>query len=67
MRINVTTRNEDGSVAFTGQLNAAEVSSLLQYSVNNLMALGFVFDMQDIPEDDDVTNRIKAPTGAKYN
>ncbi|HET8686143.1 MAG TPA: hypothetical protein VFM18_05690 [Methanosarcina sp.] len=67
MRINVTTRNEDGSVAFNASLNRAEVNTLLQYAVNNLMAMGFVFDTQVLPDEDDETVRFKkgdnSPTG----
>lgn len=61
MRIQVTTRNEDGSVAFDGLINKAEVTTLLQYAINNLMAMGFVMDMSDLAEDDDETIRIQSP------
>lgn len=63
MRVNVTTRNDDGSILFTGALNKAEVETILQYGINNLMAMGFVMNMEDLDEDDDTTVRIKAPTG----
>ncbi|HET8685397.1 MAG TPA: hypothetical protein VFM18_01885 [Methanosarcina sp.] len=65
MKINVTTRNEDGSVAFSASLNRAEVNTLLQYAVNNLLAMGFVFDTKVLPDDDDTSNRFSKPEDSK--
>jgi hypothetical protein len=62
MRVQVTTRNEDGSIAFDGTINKAEVTTLLQYAINNLMAMGFVMDLSDLAEDDDETIRIQSPS-----
>lgn len=63
MKINVTTRDDNGTVSFNGTLNKAEVSTLLQYAVNNLTALGFIFgqDEQDDPET--APSRILRPNG----
>jgi len=62
MKLDTLIKNEDGSVKFQASLNKAEVTTLLQYSINNLMALGYVFDTQlEVAEEDDTTNRFKAP------
>jgi hypothetical protein len=61
MKINVTTRNEDGSVAFTGSLNKAEVTTILQYGINNLIALGYVFGQADDGDEEEAPSRIKGP------
>jgi hypothetical protein len=63
MKLETLIKNEDGSVKFQASLNQAEVTTLLQYSINNLMAMGFVFDTQlEVKDDDNTTNRFKAPT-----
>lgn len=67
MKVQVTTRNDDGSISFHGTLNKAEVSSLLQYSVNNLMAMGFILGQDELAEDDDETIRIQRPDGRGLN
>ncbi len=61
MKIDVTTKNDDGSISFNASLNKAEVNTLLQYAVNNLMAMGYVFDTRLLPEDDDTSNRFQNP------
>lgn len=63
MKIDVQTQNEDGGVAFNATLNKAEVNTLLQYAVNNLLAMGFIFENQVLEEDDEETVRIKRPEG----
>lgn len=40
MKIEVTTRDEDGNVAFSGTLNKTEVSFVLNVGINYLMANG---------------------------
>ena len=63
MKLDTLIKNEDGSVKFEASLNRAEVNTLLQYSINSLMALGYVFDTQlKVDDNDDETNRFKAPT-----
>ena len=62
MKLDTLIKNEDGSVRFEASLNRAEVNTLLQYSINSLMALGYVFDTQlKVDDNDDETNRFKAP------
>lgn len=40
MKIDVTTKDEDGNVAFSGTLNKSEVSFVLNVGINYLMANG---------------------------
>jgi hypothetical protein len=40
MIIEVTTKDEDGNVAFNGKLNSTEVSFVLNVGINYLMANG---------------------------
>lgn len=40
MKIEVTTKDEDGNVAFTGTLSKTEVSFVLNVGINYLMANG---------------------------
>jgi hypothetical protein len=63
MKINVTTRNNDGSVKFEGSLNKAEVNTLLQYAVNNLVALGFIFGQDEQEDPETAPSRILRPNG----
>ena len=62
MKVNVTTRNPDGSIQFDGSLNRAEVTTLLQYAVNNLIAMGFILG-QDEQVEEEAPSRIVAPSG----
>jgi hypothetical protein len=54
MKINVKVKDEDGGIHLDGYLNRAEVGFLLQYSINNLMALGtkFMIDKEESYEDE---------------
>lgn len=54
MKIDVKFRDEDGGIQLEGHLNRAEVGFLLQYSINNLMALGaeFMIDKEETKEDE---------------
>lgn len=63
MKVNVTTRNPDGSIQFDGSLNRAEVTTLLQYAVNNLIAMGFILGQDEQPEEGDAPSRIVTPSG----
>lgn len=40
MLIEVTTKDEEGNIAFTGKLNSREVSFVLNVGINYLMANG---------------------------
>jgi len=40
MKIEVTTKDEDGNIAFTGTLNKTEVTFVLNVGINYLMANG---------------------------
>lgn len=66
MKINVKFKDEDGNVTVEGFLNRNEVSFLLQYAINNLMADGVMFNItgdQDEDPDDDAPSRITYPEG----
>lgn len=63
MKVNVTTRNDDGSVSFAGSLNKSEVNTLLQYAVNNLMAMGFIFGQDEQEDPETAPSRITRPDG----
>lgn len=63
MKINVTTKNTDGSVAFNGTLNRAEVTTLLQYAVNNLVAMGYIFGQEEQDDYEEGPSRITPPSG----
>lgn len=63
MKVNVTTRNDDGSVSFAGSLNKSEVNTLLQYAVNNLMAMGFIFGQEEQEDPETAPSRITRPDG----
>lgn len=65
MKIDVTTKNQDGSVAFSGSLNRAEVNTLLQYAVNNLIAMGYIFGQEETEEEG--PSRISPPSGRMVN
>ena len=63
MKVNVTTRNEDGSINFSGYLNKSEVTTLLQYAVNNLIAMGFIFGQDEQEDPETAPTRISRPDG----
>lgn len=63
MKIDITTRNDDGTVSFNGSLNKSEVNTLLQYSINNLMALGFIFGQDEQEDPASAPSRILRPNG----
>lgn len=52
MKINVQQRDDNGSVTGEFSLNRAEVNVLLQYAVNNFIAMGYVFDAKAVENDD---------------
>lgn len=63
MRIEVKERNEEtGEVECAGWLNKTEVSFLLQYAINSLMAIGAVFDLKKEQEQEKEELRITFPT-----
>ncbi len=56
MHIDIKTKDEDGNVLFEGKLNRNEVGFLIQYAVNDLIAAGVQFHLdqeEDEDEDDD--------------
>lgn len=64
MKIEVKERNEEtGEIECAGWLNKTEVSFLLQYAINQLMAMGAVFDIKREQEENNKDElRIKLPT-----
>ena len=62
MIIDVTTKDEEGNVAFTGKLNTKEVSFVLNVGINYLMANG-AMPMFTGKEDEDLS--IYAPSSKK--
>lgn len=62
MRIEVRERNAEGEVVVVGFLNQKEISYLLQYGINSLMAMGMEFDLQTNPEETEQI-RLRAANG----
>lgn len=60
MMIDVKTKDDEGNILFEGTLNSREVGFLLQYSINDLMAAGVQFHLQE-PDNDGEEVRIKWP------
>lgn len=58
MKIDVKSKDKEGTVLFEGSLNKIEVGFLLNFAINNLMAMGCIFDM-DKPDNGE--NRIVMP------
>lgn len=64
MQIECKAKDEEGNIIFEGMLNRKEVSFLLQYSINDLMAAGVLFNLDEPDEDDDnPAMRIRFPEG----
>jgi len=64
MKIECKAKDEEGNVLFEGLLNRKEVSFLLQYSINDLMSAGVIFNLDEPDEDDDnPAMRIRFPEG----
>jgi hypothetical protein len=64
MKIECKAKDEEGNVLFEGLLNRKEVSFLLQYSINDLMSAGVLFNLDEPDEDDDnPAMRIRFPEG----
>jgi len=62
MKIEVRTRNpESGEIIFEGSLNAREISFLLQYGIQDLLAAGYTFMLQEPDEPEDSAMRIQHP------
>jgi hypothetical protein len=66
MKIDVKFRDEDGNVTLEGYLNRNEVSFLLQFAINELMAEGVRFNIandldEDEEPDDDDEARLEFP------
>lgn len=52
MKIEVKAEDDEGNLVFEGKLNKKEVSYLLQFGINGLMAMGatFGFEKEDTGE-----------------
>lgn len=62
MQVDVKAKNEDGDILFEGKINKKELSFLLQYSINDLMAAGVMFNLDEPDDDEDnPAMRIKWP------
>jgi cytoplasmic iron level regulating protein YaaA (DUF328/UPF0246 family) len=66
MRIDCKFKDEDGNIQVEGHFNKAEISFLLQYAVNNLLAEGVMFNIQQEEQDENEV-RIKFPEGSTLN
>ena len=62
MRLEVKEKNEEGELETVGTLNPKEVSFLVQYAINELMAKGCIFEINKHTETDEI--RITLPDGA---
>lgn len=69
IEINVKAKEEDGSIIFEGKLNRQESSFLLGMAINDLLAAGvqFYLDQPAQDEDGEDNNRIKFPEGTHLN
>lgn len=61
MKIAVDVRDNEGNLKLSGELTKKEVSFLLQYAINNLMASGVVFNMSQEAGEEEI--RFSAPDG----
>jgi len=62
VRLEVREKNELGEMETVGTLNPKEVSFLVQYAINDLMAKGCIFEINRQAENDE-TIRITLPDG----
>lgn len=64
MKLAVKFKDKDGNVHLEGVLNQNELSFLVQYAVNNLMANGVVFQLKKPTENETDENiEINVPEG----
>jgi len=61
MKIAVDVRDDEGNLKLSGELSKKEVSFLLQYAINQLMAAGVVFNLTQEPSEDET--RFSMPDG----
>jgi hypothetical protein len=61
MKIDVKFRDEEGNVVLEGHLNRMETAYLLQYAINNLMAEGVMFNLDQEQAEEDETVRFNFP------
>lgn len=64
MQIQVTTKDEDGNVAFTGTLSKTEVSFVLNVGINTLLANG-ALPLFTGKDDSELGIVAKAPTSVQ--
>jgi hypothetical protein len=53
VKLNVKAKDDEGNIIFEGTLDKSEVSFLIQYSINDLMAAGVQFRMEQDEDEDD--------------
>jgi hypothetical protein len=53
MKLDVKAKDDDGNIVFEGKLDKAEISFLIQYAINDLMAAGVQFRMEQDEDEDD--------------
>lgn len=62
MKLAVKFRDENGNIQLEGELTKQEVSFLLQFAVNHLLASGVQFELGKPPTEDE--SRIVMPEGS---
>lgn len=69
MQIDVKAKDEEGNIIFEGKLNKREVGFLIQYAVNDLVAAGVQFhlDQPDEEPEDDPQMRFEFPKTSEFN
>jgi hypothetical protein len=63
MYIQVKAKDEDNNIVLEGKLNQQELSFLLQFAINNLMAAGVEFCVGDEEPEDEDEMRFNFPEG----
>lgn len=53
MKLDVKAKDDEGNIVFEGKLDKGEVSFLIQYAINDLMAAGVQFHMEQDEDGDD--------------
>lgn len=68
MMLEVKAKTEEGDLIFEGKLNKREVGFLLQYAINDLVAAGVQFHLQQPDEDEDnPALRFQFPKMGEFN
>lgn len=53
MKLDVKAKDDEGNIVFEGKLDKGEVSFLIQYAINDLMAAGVQFRMEQDEDEED--------------